>query len=345
MKGSGARGRGPGEDGEATRNAILNVLRENERAYVSGEDISRMLDVSRTAVWKHMQGLRRDGYTIESNPRQGYKLVAIPDLLLPNEVLNGLQTRRLGRTIYHYPTIGSTNQEAKRLAADGAPEGTLIIAEQQTCGRGRMSRPWFSPGTGGIWFSLILRPGCPPAEAAKFTFMGAVAVAYAVRAVTGLAVEIKWPNDIHFQGRKLAGILTELNAEMDAINFIVMGIGINVNIDINAFPADLQETATSLQREISQTVSRHSLLRNILQQFEVLYEGVKADGFSSIFAAWRNMNCTLGYEVSVSSFNRQFTGVAVDIDDEGALIVERQDGKRDRVVAGDVSVRRRISGD
>lgn len=342
MKGPGARGRGLGEEGEATRNAILNVLRKNEKAYVSGEDISHMLDVSRTAVWKHIQGLRREGYTVDANPRQGYRLVAIPDVLLPSEILCGLQTRCLGRSIYHFMTIGSTNQEAKRLAAEGAPEGTIVIAEKQTCGRGRLSRPWFSPETGGIWFSLILRPEVPPVEAAKFTFLGAVAVTYAIRAVTGLAVEIKWPNDIYFQGRKLAGILTELNAELDAINFIVMGIGINVNIDQTAFPADIRKTATSLRQEMSQPVSRHILLRNILQQFEVLYDCVKVDGFGSVWEAWRDMNCTLGAEVSVSSPNQQFMGRAVDIDNEGALIIERQDGTRERVVAGDVSVRRRI---
>lgn len=343
MKGPGTRGRGPGEEGgEATRNAILDVLRANGGTFVSGEDISHMLDVSRTAVWKHIQGLRREGYIIDSNPRQGYKLTATPDLLLPKEILHGLQTSRLGRTIYHFMTIDSTNQEAKRLAADGAAEGTIVIAEQQTSGRGRMSRPWFSPATGGIWFSLILRPGVHPAQAAKFTFLGAVAVANAIRAVTGLAAEIKWPNDIHFQGRKLAGILTEMNAEMDAINFMVMGIGINVNIKTKDFPDDIREIATSLQRETTQNISRHVLLRNILQQLEALYNCIKADGFDPVFAAWRTMNCTLGHEISVSSANQQFIGMARDIDDEGALIVEKQGGGFERVIAGDISVRRHL---
>lgn len=342
MKGSGTRSGPREEGGEDSRNAILDVLRANEGSYVSGEDISRMLDVSRTAVWKHIQGLRREGYLVDSNPRQGYKLMAVPDLLLPNEILHGLRTSRLGRTIYHFMTIGSTNQEAKRLATDGAAEGTIVIAEHQTSGRGRLSRPWFSPASGGIWFSLILRPEVQPAHAAKFTFLGAVAVANAIRAVTGLAVEIKWPNDIHFQGRKLAGILTEMSAELDAINFMVMGIGINVNIEEIVFPADIREIATSLQRETTQKISRHVLLCNILQQFEALYDRIKAEGFDSVFAAWRTMNCTLGYEVSVSSANQQFIGIAKDIDDEGALIIEKQDGGLERVIAGDVSVRRNL---
>jgi BirA family biotin operon repressor/biotin-[acetyl-CoA-carboxylase] ligase len=323
------------------RDVILGALRVNAGTYVSGEDISQMLDVSRTAVWKHIQGLRRDGYIIDSNPRQGYRLMGIPDLLLSSEILHELDTRCIGRVIHHFMTIGSTNDEAKRMAGEGASEGTIVIAEKQNSGRGRLSRPWFSPEGGGIWVSLILRPELNPAEAPKFTFLGAVAVANAVRAVTGLAVEIKWPNDIHFQGRKLAGILTELSAELDAINFLVMGIGINVNIDVNEFPDDLHDTATSLQRETRQKVSRQILLRKILQQFEVLYECIKSEGFDSVFAAWRNLNCTLGCEVSVSSANQQFTGIARDIDREGALLIERQGGVIERVVAGDVSVRRR----
>lgn len=339
MKGLGTRSRGPGE--EATRNAVLSLLRGNEGAYISGEDISHMLDVSRTAVWKHIQALRREGYTIDSNPRQGYRLVNTPDLLLPNEVLNGLQTKCMGRKIHHFMTIGSTNQEAKRLASEGSPEGTIVIAETQTSGRGRLSRLWFSPESGGIWFSLILRPECQPVEAAKFTFLGAVAVANAIRSISGLAVEIKWPNDIYYQGRKLAGILTELNAELDAINFMVVGIGINVNIDRNVFPVEIQEIATSLKGETGREVSRQSLLRNILLQFEEVYDRIAVSGFGPIFTAWRRMNCTLGYEVDVSSSSQHFTGTAVDIDEEGALLIKKQDGTIERVVAGDVSIRRR----
>lgn len=319
--------------------AILDLLRHNRGEYVSGEQISQLMNISRTAVWKHIQGLRREGYIIESNPRQGYRLTAVPDLLLPREVLSGLKTGYIGQRIHHFMTIGSTNQEAKRLAADGEPEGTIVVAEQQTAGRGRLSRQWFSPKTGGIWFSVILRPDIQPAEAAKFTFLGAVAVTNAIRSATGLAVEIKWPNDIHYQGRKAGGILTELNAEWDAINYIVMGIGINVNIATAAFPEEIRETATSLQRETGQTVSRQQLLRQILGQFETLYDDVKTGGFTSVFTAWRRMNCTLGRAVCVSSTHQRLVGVAIDIDDDGALIVRKQDGGRERVVAGDVSLR------
>jgi len=329
------------ECGSMSRSAtkILDLLRHNAGEYVSGEQISQLMDVSRTAVWKHIQGLRREGYIIESNPRQGYRLAAAPDLLLPREVSNGLKTDYIGRIIHHFMTIGSTNQEAKRFAAEDEPEGAIVVAEQQTAGRGRLSRQWFSPKTGGIWFSVILRPEVQPAEAAKFTFLGAVAVANAIRAVTGLAVEIKWPNDIHYQGRKLVGILTELHAEWDAINYIVMGIGINVNIATDVFPEEIREIATSLQRETGHTVSRQQLLRHILAQLETLYNNVKTAGFASVFTAWRHMNCTLGREVCVSSVHQRLVGVAVDIDDDGALIIRKQDGSRERVVAGDVSLR------
>lgn len=323
------------------RNAILRLLRSNYGDFVSGEDISHMLEVSRTAVWKHIQALRNAGYVVDSNPRQGYRLTGVPDLLLPNEILSGLKTKYLGRTVHHFTTVDSTNLAAKRLAAEGASEGTVVVAEQQSCGRGRMARRWFSPASGGIWFSLILRPRIQPAEAAKYTFLGAVAIAKAIRATTGLAVEIKWPNDIHFQGRKLVGILTELNAEVDMINYIVMGIGINVNIDEQEFPDDLRGLVTSVQCETGREFSRQVLLCAVLQEFEILYEHVKNDGFNSVFKQWRDINCTLGYEVNVSSINQQFSGVAVDVDNEGALLVKRPNGVVERVLAGDVSVRRR----
>jgi BirA family transcriptional regulator, biotin operon repressor / biotin---[acetyl-CoA-carboxylase] ligase len=324
------------------RNTILELLRNNQGHFVSGEDMSRGQDVSRTAVWKHIQTLRSDGYIIESHPRQGYCLVSVPDVLLPGEIQNGLRTTHFGRKIYHFPTIGSTNQEAKRLAVEGAPHGTIVVAETQTSGKGRLARHWFSPAEGGIWFSVILRPGSPPTEAAKFTFLGAVAVAKAIRELTGLAVEIKWPNDIHYEGRKLVGILTELNAEMDAINYIVMGIGINVNVKLEEYPEELRKIVSSIQRELGQAVSRQKLLCMILEQMEYLYARALGEGFQSVFSAWRAMNCTLGYEVNVVSVNQEFTGTAVDIDEEGALLIKKTNGTLERVIAGDVSVRRRI---
>lgn len=322
------------------RNTVLGLLRDKQGEFVSGEDISKILDVSRTAIWKHIQNLRQDGYVIISNSRQGYKLTAIPDLLLPDEISYGLATKRIGRCIHYFTTIGSTNQEAKRIAAEGASEGTIVVAEAQTSGRGRMARAWFSPEKGGIWFSVILRPALHPTEAAKFTFMGAVAVARAIRKMTGLAAEIKWPNDIHFEGRKLVGILTELSAEMDAINYIVMGIGINVNVESNEFPPELQETASSLKRETGCDISRQGLLREILAQLEALYDQVMLQGFELVFAEWREMNCTLRHEVKVISSSQQFTGLALDIDNDGALLVKKANGEIEKVVSGDVSVRR-----
>lgn len=324
------------------RNAILTVLRKNKGQFISGEEVSRGLDVSRTAVWKHIQSLRNEGYEIESNPRQGYCLVTVPDILTPQEIQCGLKTAFMGQRMHHFTTIGSTNQEAKRLAAEGAPEGTVVVAEAQSSGRGRLSREWFSPSQGGIWFSTILRPGLHPTQAPRFTFLGAVAVAQAIRELTGVGVEIKWPNDIHFEGRKLVGILTELNAEMDAINYIVMGIGINVNVDMEDFPVELRHIASSLKRETGHFVSRQKLLRKILEHMELLYTRVLSEGFSPIFESWRQLNCTLGFPVNVISIGSEFAGMAVDIDEEGALLVRKEDGSLERVISGDVSVRRRI---
>jgi len=323
------------------RNTVLGLLRGTQGEYISGEDISRGLDVSRTAVWKHIQNLRREGYVIDSNPRQGYRLRSTPDQLLPEEIMHGLGTKKLGCRIVHFASISSTNAEAKRLASLGAVEGTVVVAEAQTCGRGRLSRPWFSPDKGGIWFSIILRPSLHPTEAAKLTILGAVAVAKAIRETTGLAVEIKWPNDILFKGRKLVGILTELNAEMDAINYIVMGIGINVNVELDEFPEEIKNIASSLTREIGHDISRRLLLQAILEQLEQLYDQVIRQGFIPVFANWRTMNCTLNSEVNVVSANQQFTGLAVDIDADGALLVKKEDGVIERVLSGEVSVRRR----
>lgn len=322
------------------RNTVLGLLRGKQGEYVSGEDISRGLDVSRTAVWKHVQNLRQEGYVIDSNPRQGYRLISAPDQLWADEVIHGLRTKWLGRNVVHFSSIGSTNKEAKRLAAQEAVEGTVVVAESQTGGRGRLCRSWFSPGKGGIWFSVILRPKIHPTEAAKFTFLGAVAVAKAIREITGLQVEIKWPNDIHFKGRKLVGILTELSAEMDAINYIVMGIGINVNMDIEEFPVELQDVASTLKRETGSDISRRLLLQAILEELEQRYEEIRREGFATVFSTWRTMNCTLGFQVSVVTADQQFTGLAIDIDAEGALLVKKMDGLIERVLSGDVSIRR-----
>ncbi|NLK01318.1 MAG: biotin--[acetyl-CoA-carboxylase] ligase, partial [Clostridia bacterium] len=210
------------------RARILGILQEGGSAYISGEKISEILGVSRSAVWKHIENLREEGYEIDSATKKGYKLISVPDILFPQEISPGLDTKRLGKSLRHFHVLDSTNEYARVLAEEGAKEGTVVIAEQQKKGRGRMDRPWFSP-RGGIWFSVIFRPPFRPHRAPGITLVSTAAVTNALSIITGLEPLIKWPNDIYIEGRKVGGILTEMRAEMDRIHYIIQGIGINAN--------------------------------------------------------------------------------------------------------------------
>lgn len=322
------------------RAKILELLRQNSDGYVSGEEVSRRLAVSRTAIWKHIQALKQDGYDIEAHSRLGYRLCGVPDRLTAEEIASQLKTATFGRNVYYLTSVSSTNTEAKRLANDGCPEGQIVVAEEQIGGRGRLSRGWFSPFGKGIWFSLVLRPPFSPQEAPKCTMLAAVAVNRALKQVAGVNCGIKWPNDILCDDRKLVGILTEMTAEMDAINYIVIGIGINVNIEAEEFPPELQSIATSLAVAAGRPFSRLSLLTAILEEFEKLYHLTVEKGFAPVLEQWRDESVTLGRVVDVIGMGRNFSGVAVDIDADGALLVETE-GVRERVVAGDVSIRAR----
>ena len=317
---------------------ILTMLRNAGKNFVSGENIAEVLEVSRTAIWKHIQILRKKGYKITSSERLGYKLDETPDLLLPEIIQYDLQTKIIAADsqIFYKSSIDSTNELAKRLAYHGAPEGTIVVAEEQTGGKGRLERSFFSPKEKGIWFSVILRPQCTPKDAPKFTLMAAVAVARAMERFN-LRAEIKWPNDILYDGRKLVGILTEMSAEIGCVNYIVVGIGINVNVRREEFPADIREIATSLSEMAGENLNRAEFLRALLEEFDKLYI---FSNFEEIFKLWRQYNITLGKKVTVFSAESGeiFTGTAIDIDAEGALIVETG-GERKIVYAGDVSIR------
>lgn len=322
----------------AVRTKILELLRRRPGEFVSGEEISGGLGVSRTAVWKHIQELKQAGYGIEAHSRRGYRLSETPDKLLPPEIHARLTTEILGRNIHYYDDIESTNNEAKRLAAEGCPEGTLVVTEAQNAGRGRLSRGWFSPWGKGIWLSAVLRPPFSPQDAPQCTLMAAVAINKAIREVAGIDCGIKWPNDILFQGRKLVGILTEMSAEMDAINYIVLGMGINVNISQSEFPEEISETATSIALAAGQKIDRLELLGSILMHLEKIYTETIAHGFGPVLDEWRAQSITLGQTVDVIGLNRKFTGLALNIDHDGALLVKMGDTV-ERVLAGDVSIR------
>ncbi len=319
------------------KNEILEYFRKAEGEFVSGEQISRDLGVSRTAVWKQINVLKERGYVFESSTRKGYRLIYAPNLLTPLEIESVLRTKTFGRRVAYFETIASTNEEAKRMAQKGAEEGTLVIAEEQLSGHGRLTRGFYSPFAKGIWFSLILRPKFFPMEAAKCTLLAAVGVCRGIRSMGLTDCGIKWPNDILCHGKKLVGILTEMSASIEKIDYIIMGIGINTGAKKEEFPEAFRETATSFANE-GVDVSRKELLAAILFELEKEYNLALTEGFDRVLEDWKTLSITIGQEVRVIFGEDSFIGKAVDIDQDGCLLVDT--GKEvTRVIAGDVSIR------
>lgn len=321
------------------KEAVLKLLKNRRSEYVSGEDICRNLDVTRTAVWKHIQALREDGYGIEARPRLGYMLTSIPDRLCPGEILDGLATEFIGRKIFYCDGVSSTADLAKELVRKGAREGSLVVAEEQTGGKGRLGRKWCSPKYRGILFSLILYPTTSPAEAARVTMIAAVAIAAAIRRETGIAAGIKWPNDLLVNGKKICGILAEMSAEIDKINYLVVSAGINANHDREDFPPDVRGTATSLKMEAAGTVSRVKLLQASLTEFERWYRVWLTEGFRPVLAEFKKMSVSLNRPVRIYTLNKTWDGWAEDVDEDGALLLRLPDGEIQRLVSGEVSLR------
>lgn len=321
------------------RMTIVEMLKNAGEEFISGESIAGELKISRTAVWKHIQKLRENGYEIISREKRGYKLKDAPDLLLPSEIQIGLDTQIIGKKMEYYPSVDSTNHVAKSLAYHGAEEGTIVVTEEQESGKGRLDRNFYSPRGKGIWFSIILRPNFLPHEAPQCTLMAAVAVAEAMNRFN-LKPEIKWPNDILFRGRKIVGILTEMTCEIGKINYVVIGVGINVKISREEFPEELQDVAASLSEMNGGEVNRVEFFRAVLEEFDKIYGIVNESGFGEIFRRWKEYNCTIGKNIRVTSAidGKSFTGKAVGLDEEGALVVETAQGRR-TVYAGDVSIR------
>jgi BirA family biotin operon repressor/biotin-[acetyl-CoA-carboxylase] ligase len=315
---------------------LLLTLKENKGTWVSGEILRSGLSVSRSAVWKHMRKLKEEGYDLESSPNKGYLLRGVPDLLLPQEVRYGLVTKVFGnKGIIYASEVDSTNTLAKERALKGAAEGTLVIAEKQTRGRGRIGREWFSPPRESIYISTILRPSISPGEAPRITLLAAVAVAEALLAQTGLRVHIKWPNDVLVGDKKIAGILTEMSSEMDAVNFIILGVGINVNVP--AFPEGLKEKATSVLLETGGRHSRKALAQQYLKRLEEYYEHFRKARFPIILKRWKELAHMLGRQVIVEFGGSRVAGQAQGIDSNGVLILRDRKGKTHRIFSGEVS--------
>ena len=310
---------------------IIQLLKDC-RGYLSGEDISRRLKISRAGIWKHMQELRHIGYDIEAMPHRGYRLVSPPDRLLPREIKYGLGTKILGRDIIYHELTQSTMDDAFSSGAQGAEEGTVIIAESQSKGRGRMGRSWISPKGKGIYMSVILRPQFSPNDFAKLTLLAAVAVCEALRKVSDLDIGIKWPNDLLAGGRKLAGILTELNAEVDQMKFVVVGLGVNINASKRALPGE----ATSLKIESGKSHSRVAVVQEILRSLEYWYADIERQGFEHVLKRWRELALILGKRIIIKEHHQEIHGEAVDLADDGGLIIRTDSGETIKRLSGDV---------
>jgi len=319
---------------------ILSAL-EKAEGYVSGEALSRAVGKSRAAVWQWIEELRADGYVIEAAPRRGYRLLSRPDRLYPWEVQSRLSTRVIGRQVAYRERVDSTNDLAKSMAKAGAPEGLVVVAEEQLKGRGRRGRSWASPFGLGIWVSVVLKPSIGPFEAPKAGLLAALAAARAIGEATGLKASVKWPNDVLVEGKKAAGILVEMDAELEVVRSLVIGIGINANLPLEAIPEDAREYATSLMEATGRRIDRAGLLAGFLAHLEACYFQWMEEGFAPLLEALREKAAFLGEPVEVIEANRRWTGTAEDIASDGALLVRDEKGETVPVYAGDVSLRRR----
>ncbi len=315
------------------REELLRILMQRLGSYISGEELATKLGVSRTAIWKQIRTLKARGVEIEVG-KQGYRLTSMPDLLLESEIRRYLKARRFGRRLYIHERVASTNDLAKELARSEEEEGSVVIAEEQTHGRGRVGRVWLSP-RGGLWFSLILRPNIAPEEAPKITLIFGAGVAKTLRRLYHVDASIKWPNDVLIHDRKVCGILTEVEAELDMLNFLVVGVGINANNSTQSFPEEIRSGATSLVEVLGKNVDRNRLLAELLNEFERSYEIFLKGGMRSLLIDWEDLCSTLGKRVRILTPRETIEGEAVKIDEEGALILKTDAGKQRRIIYGE----------
>jgi len=317
---------------------LLALLREHEGRSISGAALADRLGVSRTTVWNHVEALRNEGYVIDGATHRGYRLVSAPDRMLPDEIERVLRTRWLGRTLWCYRETNSTNDIALARAAEGAPEGAVILAEAQRRGRGRFHRRWLSPPGADILASIILRPTLHPRLVSQLVILAAVAAADALRSLHGLDAHIKWPNDVTVGDRKIAGILAELSAEAEQTNYVVIGIGLNVNVSRAQLPKAIRATATSVRIELGRAASRIELLAELLARLEPWYARWRRDGFAPVKARWTELSSSLGRRVEMRSGKAAVTGLVADLDDDGAITLRLDSGIIRTIASGDMTI-------
>ncbi|PWW30333.1 BirA family biotin operon repressor/biotin-[acetyl-CoA-carboxylase] ligase [Cytobacillus oceanisediminis] len=320
------------------RKKLIDAFTNSKEEYLSGQHLADLVGCSRTAVWKHIEELRKEGFELEAVRRKGYRITKTPEKVTPDEIRLGLKTETLGRNIHHEESIDSTQKIAHRLAYEGSPEGTVVIAEEQLSGRGRMDRRWHSPKSTGVWMSVILRPNIPPPKAPQLTLITAVAVVQAIEELTGLTPQIKWPNDILMNGKKVTGILTELQADADRIISIIIGIGINVNQQLADYPDELKNIATSLSIEKGEKLSRADLIKILLGKLENLYKLYLDKGFYPIKLLWESYAVSIGKNLTARTITGSIYGKALGITDDGVLMIEDSNGKVHHVYSADIEL-------
>ncbi|MCU0629379.1 MAG: biotin--[acetyl-CoA-carboxylase] ligase [Methanoregulaceae archaeon] len=315
---------------------VLEILEQVSKP-ISGEAISNQLGITRSAVWKHINELRAMGYDITSSQKEGYRLTKTSNRLLPYEVHKKLKTRFIGKKMRYLENTPSTIWVGKQVCAEGDAgkmHGLVIIAEEQTGGIGRLGRAWVSPA-GGIWITIVLKPDIPIDHVFMVTMAGSVAVARAIRKEFDLGALIKWPNDIFIGDKKVAGLHLELSAEADIIHNCLLSIGIDVNVPLKEFSPALQKDITSISAEVGHEVDRASFLARILREFENRYLLIESGEYDTILREWKSLSCTLEHRVRITTMKNSFEGDAIDIDEFGALIIRKDNGRVERVIAGD----------
>ncbi|MGG0655609.1 biotin--[acetyl-CoA-carboxylase] ligase [Rummeliibacillus pycnus] len=307
---------------------------------ISGQQLADDLNISRTAIWKHMKQLEDEGYKFESIRKKGYIMISTPDTLDPAKITAALETEEFGKKIIYEKTLTSTQTIAHQQAQEGAPNGTVVICEEQTEGRGRLMRPWKSQTGKGISMSIILRPDVPPYQAPQFTLVGAVAVTCAIRDVTGVRPDIKWPNDLLIKGLKCTGILTEMQADPDRVNAIIMGIGINVNHEYEDFDDEIANLATSLKMTTGKQIDRAELVAKILYYLEKLSNQYIEEGFENIKGLWEEYSCTIGSRIKATTIRNVFVGKAIGITNDGILQLQLDDGSIENIYSADIELQK-----
>ncbi|MBF0380839.1 MAG: biotin--[acetyl-CoA-carboxylase] ligase [Magnetococcales bacterium] len=333
----------PSSSQPSAQSKILNALRNARGKPLSGHLLGKELGISRAAVWKRVEGLRKSGYQVESYPRQGYVLVGEPDTPTASAVAGYLQQDVLASGLFSpdkiqfFTTLDSTNIYAGKIAREGAADGTVVIADSQSAGRGRLGRVWDSPSGVNLYFSLILRPAIEPRYAAQLTLLTGLALAESIREFGADDVEIKWPNDLLLGGKKVAGILTEMAVEENQVQFVVVGVGVNVNVEISGLTEEIGKIAAVLSDHLKKKVKRSAFLADFLNRFLGWYRLYLTDGFASIRSIWLDRSRIKGRRVQVNLVDESFSGTAVDLDIDGFLLVKRDDTQKEaKVLAGDV---------